>query len=85
MRKRKNKEEIHSTVSSFHCKKYIILKDIFRYGSGSFYFINGDRFVGEWSRDKMNGAGVYHYTNGDRLVRMEQGQDGGKCMIINFF
>ena len=41
--------------------------------------------MGEWSRDKMNGAGVYHYTNGDRLVRMEQGQDGGKCMIIKFF
>jgi len=80
LRKRKNTDKIHSTVSSIHCKKYI-----FRDGSGSFYFINGDRFVGEWSRDKMNGAGVYHYTNGDRLVRMEQGQDGGKCMIIKFF
>ena len=39
----------------------------FRKGQGTFYFLNGDRYIGEWSRNKMDGKGVYQYKNGDRL------------------
>ena len=28
--------------------------------------MNGDRYVGEWNRDKPDGKGTYYYTNGDR-------------------
>ena len=38
----------------------------FRKGKGTFYFLNGDRYVGDWNRDKMDGTGIYHYRNGDR-------------------
>ena len=38
----------------------------FRKGKGTFYFLNGDRYVGDWNRDKMDGTGTYHYRNGDR-------------------
>ena len=37
-----------------------------RRGEGTFYFLNGDRYIGVWSRDKMDGKGVYQYRNGDR-------------------
>ena len=36
--------------------------------------MNGDRYVGEWNRDKPDGKGTYYYTNGDRsgqLIRMQ--------------
>ena len=38
----------------------------FRKGKGTFFFLNGDRYVGDWNRDKMDGTGIYHYRNGDR-------------------
>ena len=25
---------------------------------------NGDKYVGEWRNDKMNGLGIMYYTNG---------------------
>ena len=37
-----------------------------RKGQGTFYYFNGDRYVGKWKRDKPEGKGIYHYTNGDR-------------------
>ena len=37
-----------------------------RRGEGTFYFLNGDRYIGAWSRDNMDGKGVYQYRNGDR-------------------
>ena len=37
-----------------------------RKGRGTFYYLNGDRYVGEWNRDKPEGKGTYYYTNGDR-------------------
>ena len=39
-----------------------------RKGRGTFYYLNGDRYVGNWKRDKPEGKGVYHYTNGDKWV-----------------
>ena len=37
-----------------------------RKGHGTFYYFNGDRYVGKWKRDKPEGKGIYYYTNGDR-------------------
>ena len=37
-----------------------------RKGQGTFYYFNGDRYVGKWKRDKPEGKGIYYYTNGDR-------------------
>ena len=37
-----------------------------RKGQGTFYYFNGDRYVGKWKRDKPEGRGIYYYTNGDR-------------------
>ena len=37
-----------------------------RKGHGTFYYFNGDRYVGKWKRDKPEGRGIYYYTNGDR-------------------
>ena len=37
-----------------------------RKGQGTFYYFNGDRYVGKWKRDKPEGKGTYYYTNGDR-------------------
>ena len=28
--------------------------------------VNGDTYLGEWTRDKVNGFGVHTYYNGDR-------------------
>ena len=39
---------------------------IVRKGRGTFYYLNGDRYVGEWNRDKPDGKGTYYYTNGDK-------------------
>jgi hypothetical protein len=39
-----------------------------RKGRGTFYYLNGDRLTGDWSRDMPNGEGVYQYRNGDRFV-----------------
>ena len=39
-----------------------------RKGQGTFYYFNGDRYVGKWKRDKPEGAGIYYYTNGDRWL-----------------
>merc|ERR1719384_226920 len=50
----------------------------FRKGKGTFYFLNGDRYIGEWSRNKMDGRGVYQYKNGDRFEGiLSQGQFSG--------
>ena len=39
---------------------------IVRKGRGTIYYLNGDRYVGEWNRDKPDGKGTYYYTNGDK-------------------
>ena len=39
---------------------------LFRKGRGTFYNLNGDRYVGEWNRDMPDGKGTYYFTNGDR-------------------
>jgi hypothetical protein len=33
---------------------------------GTFYYLNGDKYEGEWNEDKRDGIGVYYYMNGDK-------------------
>lgn len=34
-------------------------------GQGTFYYSNGDKYVGNWRRDNQYGQGTYHFQNGD--------------------
>ena len=47
-------------------RPYLMPKPGTRKGQGTFYYFNGDRYVGKWKRDKPEGKGIYYYTNGDR-------------------
>jgi len=56
-----------------------ITKRKFRKGRGTFYYLNGDRYVGIWNRDKPDGKGTYYYKNGDRFEGlMKAGKFEGK-------
>lgn len=35
-------------------------------GSGSFSYLNGDKYQGQWKHGQMQGMGKYEYYNGDR-------------------
>ena len=35
---------------------------------GTYIFADGDRYVGEWSDDKLNGQGTYTFADGDKYV-----------------
>jgi hypothetical protein len=35
-------------------------------GRGTFYFLNTDRYEGNWREERFDGQGVYHFANGDR-------------------
>ena len=51
--------------------KYTLIgtvKDQQREGKGTFYFQNGDKYIGEWLNDKKHGRGTYYYKNGDLYV-----------------
>ena len=37
-----------------------------RNGQGTYLFINGDKYEGEWKDDLKNGYGVYTYQNGSK-------------------
>jgi hypothetical protein len=53
---------LHSSERFSYC--YLICGC--RKGKGTFYYLNGDRLIAEWSRDFPNGEGIYQYKNGDR-------------------
>ena len=55
-----------SSQTSFAIRPYIV-RLFGRKGKGTFYYLNGDRYVGGWARDKPEGAGMFHYRNGDRF------------------
>ena len=38
-------------------------------GKGTYYFANGDKYVGDWVDDLRTGQGVFTYANGDRYER----------------
>ena len=35
-------------------------------GKGTFYFANGDKYVGQLEDDKFNGKGIYYFKNGEK-------------------
>ena len=37
-------------------------------GKGINFYINGDRYEGEWKRGKKEGNGIYYFNNGDRRM-----------------
>ena len=39
-----------------------------RKGEGELTFINGDKYIGLWDRDQINGDGTYYYVNGDKYT-----------------
>lgn len=32
-----------------------------KYGFGSYYYVNGNKYEGEWTNDRKNGHGIYSY------------------------
>lgn len=39
-----------------------------RIGQGTYRFINGDTYIGDWLDDKMSGKGTYTFANGDTYI-----------------
>lgn len=37
-----------------------------RHGKGTFYYTNGDKYIGDWVRDVQHGKGIYYFQNGER-------------------
>jgi hypothetical protein len=35
-----------------------------KHGKGTYYYASGDKYFGEWSKNKKNGNGVLQYQNG---------------------
>jgi len=35
-------------------------------GKGTLFYVDGDRYEGEWKDGRMHGKGAYHYSNGDK-------------------
>ena len=33
---------------------------------GTFYYVNGDKYVGDWKDDVQHGKGIYYFHSGDR-------------------
>ena len=46
-----------------------------RHGQGTFYWTNGNKYVGSWSNGYMHGNGIIYYNNG---VNEEVVCDNGK-------
>lgn len=38
-----------------------------RHGKGSYYWVSGESFVGEWRKDMMNGVGVFNFKDGGKM------------------
>ena len=35
-----------------------------KHGKGVYYYKNGDKYIGDWLRNKKNGKGVLEFANG---------------------
>ena len=44
-------------------------KDNKKNGKGTYYFVNGDKYVGDWVEDNQTGQGVFTWPSGDRYER----------------
>jgi hypothetical protein len=43
-------------------------KDNNKNGKGTYYFVSGEKYTGEWMNDSMNGQGIYTWSNDNRYV-----------------
>ena len=43
-------------------------KDNLKFGDGKLIKANGDKYIGEFLNDKINGRGEYIYSNGDKYI-----------------
>ena len=52
-----------------------------RNGTGTYIYVNGDKYVGEWRKGLRHGKGIFTHTNGDiekgiwkkdKLVKLKQ-------------
>lgn len=39
-----------------------------RDGLGSYYFVNGDKFVGKFKANNVHGTGTFYMSNGDKVA-----------------
>lgn len=39
----------------------ILYKEGQKHGRGSYFYVNGNRYEGEWTGDRKNGHGIYFY------------------------
>ena len=37
-------------------------------GKGVYFFVNGDRYEGDFRNNKSEGKGIYYFNNGDRMM-----------------
>ena len=49
-------------------REYILFGDYILEGLGSLFFLNGEKYVGEWKDGVMNGQGTYTYPDGGKYV-----------------
>ena len=58
------------------------IKDGLRNGKGTYYWANGDRYIGNWSKGAMHGTGVITYSDGRKeFVTCENGKNIGRRKI----
>lgn len=55
-----------------------------RTGQGTYYYPNGDRYVGQFAYDQPHGKGAYHFADGDVFVgTFRGGKRAGYGMLYN--
>lgn len=43
-----------------------------KHGQGTYTYVNGDKYIGEYDNDKKSGQGIYSWSNGNRYEGMYQ-------------
>ncbi|RYF75442.1 MAG: hypothetical protein EOO39_06935, partial [Cytophagaceae bacterium] len=55
-----------------------------RTGQGTYYYPNGDRYVGQFAYDQPHGKGTYHFADGDTFVgTFRSGKRSGAGTLFN--
>lgn len=60
--------EVYTIVESSGGTYYGGVHDLTYVGSGSFLFLDGETYVGEFDKSQRNGNGTYTWTNGDKFT-----------------
>jgi hypothetical protein len=55
------------------------LKDFLPHGQGTYTYVNGDKYAGEWKKGKRHGQGTYTHADGDKYVgEWKKGNEHGQ-------